>query len=101
MSDRNDLRSLDIQAMRNVAGMKSVAVVLSLVVYLAVVVYSEYHFYNLVSQFVTGAFQIIGIVAVAASFITAVALPLALHFWFRSGGQQVFGFVFYWYWFDH
>lgn len=80
---------------RNVTGIKSVAIIGSILVYVAVVIYTEYHFYNLVTQFVPGGLQVVGLIAVAASALTAIALPLAIHFWFRSGLQIILGWIFY------
>ena len=80
---------------RNIEAGKRLGIVLSILVYLAVIIYAEFHFYSLVTQFVPDSFVIVGIVAVAASGITAIGLPLALHYWFRSGMQLVFGLVFY------
>ena len=76
-------------------GIKVIAVILSVLVYVSFVIYSEYHFYNLISHFVPSSFQAIGLVAVAASALTAVGLPVALHYWFREGKQQLVGFIFY------
>ena len=80
---------------RTSTGIKVVAVILSVLVYVSFVIYSEYHFYNLISHFVPSDFQAIGLVAVAASALTAIGLPVALHYWFREGKQQIVGFIFY------
>jgi len=85
----------DIRSARNVGGMKTIAIISSLIIYVAIVGYTEYHFYNLVSRYVTAGFEIVAYLAVGASFLTALALPVALHVWLRSGIQQVFGFIFY------
>lgn len=85
----------DFSINRNIQGMKSIGVVVSVLVYLLVVVYAEYHFFNLVTQFVPGELQVVGLIAVAASGLTAVALPLAIHYWFRSGYQLIGGWIFY------
>lgn len=85
----------DIRGMRNIEGAKKVALVGSGIIYLLVVAYTEYHFFNLIREFVPGDFQIVGMMAVAASALTAILLPIALHFWFRSGSQKIAGFIFY------
>lgn len=84
-----------IQQSRRIEGLKTLAIVFSIVIYLSFVAYAEFHLYNLITNFVPADFQAIGVVAVGVSALTAVALPLAIHFWFRSGGQQTFAFVFY------
>lgn len=76
------------------SGLKKLAIVGSVLVYLAFVVYSEYHFWNLVSSFVPPDFQVLGVIAVAASALSAVILPVALHFWCREGIQRIVAWVF-------
>ena len=83
------------QEMRKINGLKSLASGISFLVYLAVIMYMEYHFLNLISQFLGEDASIVGYVVIAASFLTAIALPLGLHYWFRSGTQQLVGFIFY------
>lgn len=80
---------------RGVEAWKQMAVVLSCLIYVCFVGYSEFHFWLLISRFVPGEYQIIGVFAVAVSTLTAVALPAALHFWFRTGMQRNVGLVFY------
>lgn len=80
---------------RNVEGIKSVAFLLSALVYLLVILYAEYHFFHLVTEFVPAGMEIVGVIAVGASFLTAVGLPLAIHYWFRSGHQLIGGWIFY------
>ena len=69
MNQKKETNVLDIQAMRNIKGFKSLAIILSLLVYTAVVIYAEYHFWQLVSRYVSTGFQIVGLVAVAASAV--------------------------------
>jgi hypothetical protein len=80
---------------RNRRGFKLIGIAGSVLVYLAFVFYSEFHFYNLVQRFVPLDFQIVGIAAVGVSFLTALALPISLHWWFRSGTQYLVGWLFY------
>ena len=80
---------------RDVSGVRWFSISLSLLVYLSFVIYSEWHFYNLISEFVPADFALIGLVAVAAAALTAIALPLSLHYWFRTGNQKLMGYVFY------
>lgn len=87
--------SSDVGRSRFIDGMKKVGIGISLIIYLVIVGYTEFHFYNLVSRFVPDGYAIVGLLAVGASALTALALPLALHFWFRSGTQQIFGYLFY------
>ena len=74
---------------KNREGLKRISVFASILVYIAFVAYSEFHFWNLVSSFVPPDFQVLGVVAVAASAISALALPVALHFWCREGVQRI------------
>lgn len=81
---------------KNREAIKTFAVIGSILVYLAFVIYSEYHFYNLVQTFLPeGPAQLVGYLAVAVTGLTAIFLPLALHFWVRSGNQKVLAWVFY------
>ncbi len=91
----NTGRSADIMESRTIAGLKGLAIVGSVLVYILIVVYAEYHFFNLISGFVPGGMQVVGMIAVGASGITALLLPVALHFWFRSGIQAIAGYIFY------
>ena len=88
-------RSTDIMESRTITGLKALAIVGSVLVYILIVVYAEYHFFNLISGFVPGGMQVVGMIAVGASGITALLLPVALHFWFRSGIQAIAGYIFY------
>lgn len=92
---KNTGQSTSIMESRTITGLKGLAVIGSVLVYLLIVVYAEYHFFNLISGFVPGGMQVVGMIAVAASGITAILLPVAIHFWFRSGLQLIVGFIFY------
>lgn len=92
---KNTGQSTSIMESRTISGLKGLAVIGSVLVYLLIVVYAEYHFFNLISGFVPGGMQVVGMIAVAASGITAILLPVAIHFWFRSGLQLIVGFIFY------
>lgn len=81
---------------KNRNAVKTFAIIGSILVYTAFVIYSEYHFYNLVQAFLPGgAAQLVGYLAVAVTGMTAVFLPIALHFWVRSGEQKLGGWIFY------
>ncbi len=93
MAEKNNVKG--IQNMRRIDGYKAMASVISLIVYLAVIVYMEYHFLNLITQFLGNGMQIVGYIVVAASGLTAIALPMGLHYWFRTGTQETVAYVFY------
>lgn len=81
---------------KNREAVKTFAIIGSILVYVAFVIYSEYHFYNLVQTFLPeGPAQLVGYLAVAVTGMTAVFLPIALHFWVRSGEQKIGGWIFY------
>lgn len=79
----------------NTDGMKKVLVVCSVLVYVLFVAWIEYHFYVLVTEFLTGSAQAVGLIAVGVSSLTAFILPAGIHYWFRSGTQLIVAFMFY------
>lgn len=80
---------------RNRDARRSFAIYGSILVYLAFVAYSEYHFYNLVTHFLPQNAQVFGLLAVGVTALSALILPLALHFWVQSGMQLTTAWVFY------
>lgn len=87
----NDLLGSEL---RSHESYKWVAVVGSIFAYLGFVGYSEWHFYRLITGFLPGDAQVVGVVAVAVTAISALILPLALHFWVRVGKQRTLTLLF-------
>ena len=89
---------MDFQERLNVrsrGSWKWLAIMLSVLIYLAFVTYTEIHMYDLVQRFLPDGLKIFGVAAVAVTALSAVALPLSMHFWVRTGKQKTVLQVFY------
>lgn len=81
---------------RNTKAMKSLAIGLAALTYVGAVIYGDIMFLQVMGKaFPSG---IIGALAMAGAVMTAVSaitLPLALHFWFKPGLQFIWGVIFW------
>lgn len=81
---------------RNTRAMKSLAIGLAALTYVGAVIYGDIMFLQVMGKaFPSG---IIGALAMAGAVMTAVSaitLPLALHFWFKPGLQFIWGVIFW------
>jgi hypothetical protein len=90
MTTGNDIFSQD----RNNA-IKNWAIGAGCVVYLLMVVYSAIHNISLMLKGVNKDAQILAIVGIVGLEITAIFLPIALHYWSHETSHKIFAFLFY------
>lgn len=74
---------------------KGLAQVAGLVVYVGMIAYSAVHNWSLLSAGIAPTMRMWAAVGVIALELTALALPLALHFWLYAPLQRITGFAFY------
>ncbi len=75
--------------------LKSIAITLSLVVYIGMLIYSFVHNYTLMSKGVPPDMLMWAILGVISLELTAIALPIALHWWTHSNMQRFVALGFY------
>lgn len=74
---------------------KGVAIRLSIVVYLAGLVYAAVRSYSLFAATIEPNLLPLAVVGIVALELTAVALPLTIHFWSQPGPQRLAATAFY------
>lgn len=81
---------------RNTKAMKTLSIVAAAMVYAGAVIYGDLQFLTIMrstfSEGILGALSMAGAVMVGVS---ALILPLALHFWFAPGMQIIWGYIFW------
>lgn len=81
---------------RNTKALKSISIVAAVLVYAGAVIYGDLQFLTIMrttfSEGILGALSMAGAVMVGVS---ALILPMALHFWFAPGLQMVWGYIFW------
>jgi len=75
--------------------LRGLAVTLSLIIYLAGLVYAGVRSYSLFSATVDPGLLPLAVLGIVALELTAVGLPLAIHFWTAPGGQRLAALGFY------
>src|SRR5689334_8570546 len=75
--------------------LKGLAVTLSLIIYLAGLVYAGVRSYSLFAATVDPGLLPLAVLGIVALELTAVALPLAIHFWTAPGAQRLAALGFY------
>jgi len=75
--------------------LKGLAVTLSLIIYLAGLVYAGVRSYSLFAATVDPGLLPLAVLGIVALELTAVALPLAIHFWTAPGAQCLAALGFY------
>lgn len=85
----------DIMSEGRNRALKALAIFAGILVYLGMIVYSGIHNYSLMTAGVPPDLLIWAVVGVIALEITAVALPIALHWWTHSALQRIATFGFY------
>ncbi|MBI3242327.1 MAG: hypothetical protein HYZ49_08550 [Chloroflexi bacterium] len=75
--------------------LKGLAIVLSLIVYLAGLVYAAVRSYSLFAATIDPALLPLAVIGIVALELTAIALPLAIHFWTQPGAQRMTAIAFY------
>jgi hypothetical protein len=74
---------------------KTIVVFMSILIYLAGVIYAEVHGLSMLSKGVNPDFLMWAYIGMMALGFSAIALPLALHFWTFAHLQRIFTFGFY------
>lgn len=85
----------DIMSEGRNRALKALAIFAGILVYLGMIIYSGIHNYSLMTAGVPPDLLIWAVVGVIALEITAVALPIALHWWTHSALQRIATFGFY------
>jgi len=75
--------------------LRGLAVTLSLIIYLAGLVYAGVRSYSLFAATVEPSLLPLAVIGIVALELTAVGLPLALHFWMAPGAQRLAALGFY------
>jgi len=75
--------------------LKSLAVLMGLLVYAGALLYSAVHNYGLLTRGVEAGMIPLALLGVVALELTALALPLALHYWTFAPMQRLAAFAFY------
>jgi len=75
--------------------LRGLAVTLSLIIYLAGLVYAGVRSYSLFSATVDPGLLPLAVLGIVALELTAVGLPLAIHFWTAPGAQRLAALGFY------
>ena len=75
--------------------LRGLAVTLSLIIYLAGLVYAGVRSYSLFSATVDPSLLPLAVLGIVALELTAVGLPLAIHFWTAPGAQRLAALGFY------
>jgi len=75
--------------------LRGFAVFLSLLVYAAALVYAGVRSYDLFARTLPPDLLALALLGIVALEVTALGLPLAIHFWTAPGQQRMIGFGFY------
>lgn len=75
--------------------LRGFAVALSLIVYAAALIYAGVRSYDLFARTLPPDMLSLAMLGIVALEVTALALPLAIHFWTSPGQQRMIGFGFY------
>lgn len=75
--------------------LKGVAVTLSLIVYIACLAYATVRSYSLFAATIEPNLLPLAVIGIVALELTAIALPLAIHFWTQPGAQRIAAIAFY------
>jgi hypothetical protein len=75
--------------------LKGVAVTLSLIVYIACLAYAAVRSYSLFAATIEPNLLPLAVIGIVALELTAIALPLAIHFWTQPGAQRIAAIAFY------
>jgi len=75
--------------------LRGLAVTLSLIIYLAGLIYAGVRSYSLFSATVDPSLLPLAVLGIVALELTAVGLPLAIHFWTAPGAQRLAALGFY------
>jgi hypothetical protein len=75
--------------------LRGLAVTLSLIVYLAGLAYAAVRSYSLFAATIEPALLPLAVLGIVALELTAIALPLAIHFWTQPGAQRMTAYAFY------
>lgn len=75
--------------------LKGLAVFLSLIVYLAGLIYAGVRSYSLFARTVDGELLPLAVLGIIALEVSALALPLAIHYWTAPGAQRLAALGFY------
>ena len=85
----------DIQAEGHEAALKAIAVTSSIIVYVAMLLYTAVHNFTLMLIGIPPDLQVWAILGVVTLEISAIALPIALHWWTHAPIQRIVAFLFY------
>lgn len=75
--------------------LRGLAIALSLIVYVAGLAYAGMRSYTLFSATIDTALLPLALLGIVALEVSAIALPLAIHFWTQPGGQRLAAMGFY------
>lgn len=75
--------------------LKGLAVTLSLIVYIAGLAYAGVRSYTLFAATIDAALLPLAVLGIVALEVSAIALPLAIHFWTQPGAQRLAAMAFY------
>lgn len=75
--------------------LRGLAVALSFVVYLAALIYAGVRSYDLFSRTLPPDMVPLALLGIIALEVTALGLPLAIHFWTEPGTQRMAAYIFY------
>ncbi len=75
--------------------LRGLAVALSLIVYLAGLLYAGVRSYDLFARTIPAELLALAVIGIIALEVTALALPLAIHFWTSPGPQRMAALGFY------
>lgn len=75
--------------------LRGLAVALSFVVYLAALIYAGVRSYDLFARTLPADMLPLAVIGIVALELTALALPLAIHFWTAPGQQRLTAYIFY------
>jgi hypothetical protein len=85
----------DVMTTARDRALKAIALAASFLVYAGALIYSGIHNWRLMTTGVPADMQALAAIGVVALEITALALPLALHFWTHSPLQRFWALAFY------
>ena len=75
---------------------KAAVIVVSMAVYAGAIIYADLMFLQIMrTTFATGVLGALAMAGAVMVGVSAIILPLALHFWFKPGAQKMWGFGFY------
>lgn len=74
---------------------KGIAIGIGIIVYLAMIAYSGVHNFTLMTKGVPADLILWAVVGIISLELTAIGLPLALHYWVHAPLQRIATFIFY------